>query len=257
MFYIIPTAVVLLLLIVPFASIRIVQQYQRGVLISLGRVIGVKEPGLQLIIPFIQKIFTIDMQIQVLGLGRQQVITRDSVSMVIEAVVYYQVVDPQLNYIKLDDDDLAIAQLGQAIMRKTVGAHALTEILEHGETVSDAIQSELGSAALDWGLQITRIELKDVELPEGMRRAMASQAEAVREAAAKVTAAEGEKNSAELLREAAELLSPVALELRRLQTLALIGTDNAAVVVVSQSASGAEIAAQAAAGTLAAQRMEQ
>ena len=170
--------------------------------------------------------------------------------------MYFQVVDPRLNYIRLNDDEVAIGQLGQAIMRKTVGAHELAEILAHGEAISSAIQSELGSAALDWGLQITRIELKDVELPDGMRRAMAAQAEATREAAAKVVAAQGEKDSASLLNEAAALLSPVALELRRLQTWREIGADNAAIVVVSQGASG-DIAAQAAAGVLAAERVEE
>ena len=195
------------------------------------------------------------MQVSSHGLSEQEVVTNDSVSLKIVAVVYYKVVNATKTYNVQDEND-AIQQLAQSIMRKVIGQHTLDEVLGHSQSMIDAIATELERDVTEWGLDIVRIELKDIVLPEGMRRAMASQAEAQREATAKITAAQGELDSARLLRLAADEMSPVSLELRRLQTYREIGTDNAAIIVVTgQDSSAGNQAAAAAAGQLAAQRV--
>ncbi|HEY2003885.1 MAG TPA: SPFH domain-containing protein [Candidatus Saccharimonadia bacterium] len=235
------------------SAFRIVQQYQRGVVTRFGRVVGEREPGLRLVVPLIDRMVHVDMQIFTLPLQPQQVITKDSVSLSIRAVVYYRVFDATQNYTQLDDDEVAIEQLGQSIMRRLVGQRDLAELLEHGEAVTTAIHNELKRPAVQWGLEITYLEIKDIDLPQAMQRAMAAQAEATRMADAKVTEAGGEQRSAELLAQAASQLTPAALRLRELLAMQAIGADNATVIVVP-SGNSAELAGSAAAGAIAAER---
>ena len=243
----------LVVLAIILSAFRIVQQYQRGVVTRFGRVVGEREPGLRLVVPLIDRMVHVDMQVFTLVLESQRVITKDSVSLGIRVVVYYRVVDVIRNYTELDDDDVAIEQLGQAIMRRLVGQRDLRDLLVHGEAVTTAIQAELEDSATEWGLRITRLEIKDIDLPKAMQRAMAAEAEAARVAAAKVTEAHGELDSADLLAQAAERLSPGALRLRELQVTQAIGADNATVVVVP-SGDYAKLTGSAAAGAIAAVR---
>jgi regulator of protease activity HflC (stomatin/prohibitin superfamily) len=242
--------VALLILGLILSAFRIVQEYERGVVFRFGHVVGEREPGLRMLIPFIDKMYPVDLQVVTLSLEPQQVITKDSVSLEIQVVVYYRVVNAIKSVVEIEDPADAIKQLGQAIMRKVVGQKELHELLEHGAEVAKSIESELETAAEEWGLKITQIELKDIDLPEGMRRAMASKAEAAREAEAKVAGAQGEKDSAAILREAADLLSPEAMRLRELQVMREIGSENSTVVVVPSGGFG-ELAGSAAAGALA------
>jgi len=230
-------------------AFRTVQAYEVGLVVRFGKVISTREPGLRLLVPYIDKLIRQDMRVSVLTLPPQSVVTKDSVSATVQAAVYYRLSDPTVNYVNQANNRHAVTQLGQAILRRILGQHSLDEILGHSETLVEALQRELERGARDWGITITQIALNDVGLPESMVRAMATKAEAEREADAKVTAAQGEFNAARLLQDAANLLDGNGLELRRLQTWALIGAENATVIVVSGS-EGA-LAAQAAAGTAA------
>jgi regulator of protease activity HflC (stomatin/prohibitin superfamily) len=242
----------LLILAFILSAFRIVQQYEKGVVFRFGRVVGERDPGLRMVVPLIDRLYHADLQVVTLGLEPQQVITKDSVSLGIQVVVYYRVVDATMSIVEIEDAPSAIQQLGQAIMRRVMGQRTLEELLEHGEQVTTSIRNELEEAATDWGLRITRIELKDIDLPDGMRRAMAAKAEASREADAKVIGAEGEKSSAAILKEAADQLSPTALRLRELQVMREIGSENSTVIVVPSGGFG-EVAGSAAAGAIAAQ----
>lgn len=242
--------IVLFLLIVA-SFIRIVQAYENGVIFRLGKYSRTVEPGLRLKWPFIEWMAKVSMQIETVELDPQQVITKDSVSLSIQAVVYYKVINAEDSVIKIDDIEDSIARLAPAIMRRVIGKHELGDVLSHNESVDSAIKDELENATTEWGVRIDRIELQDVQLPESMSRAMAARAEASREAEAKVLASEGELKSAENLKKAAALLDPTALRLRELQTMREIGTDNATIIVV-QGEGGAQLAANGAAGALAA-----
>lgn len=243
--------VALLLLLLVVQSIRIVNQYERGVVYRLGRVTGAREPGLRLIIPFIDRMDKVGIAVIALELKAQQVITADNVSLSIRAVVYYKVSDPVVAETEVDDYQDAIQLRGQSVLRQVIGASSLENVLAHSATVADSIKSQIEAAATSWGLVVQDVELRDVELPEGMRRAMAAQAEASREAEAKVIAAQGELSSAAVLAQAAALLSPVALRLRELQTIKEIGSENNTVIVMDSH--GGETAAQSVAGQIAGQ----
>jgi len=242
---------VLAALVLLFMSIRIVQQYQSGVVYRLGRVTGARHPGLNFIIPFLERMEKVMVAVVALELDPQQVITQDSVSLAISAVVYFRVSDPIRAEVEVDDYEDAINLRAQSVLRQVIGASSLEKVLAHSEEVAASIKSQLESVAESWGLEVQSIELKDVKLPKSMQRAMAAPAEATRVAAAKVVEATGERDSAALLREAADQLSPAALRLRELQVTEAIGADNATVVVVSSASSG-EIAGAAAAGAIAA-----
>ena len=238
-------------LMVLASIVRIVQQSEKGVVFRLGKYVRTVEPGLRLKWPFIEEMYKVSMQIETTELEPQQVITKDSVSLAIHAVVYYKVTVAEDSIIKIDDVDDAISRLAPAIMRRVIGQHSLEDILGHNDNVDEAIKSELEEATNDWGVRIDRIELQDIQLPESMSRAMAAKAEATREAEAKIIAAKGENDAAQQLREAADKLDDKSMELRRLQTWREIGTDNATIIVVARDGEG-NAAASAAAGALAA-----
>ncbi|MDA8346508.1 MAG: slipin family protein [Thermaerobacter sp.] len=225
--------VVVLLLLGMLLSARIVQQYQRGVLFRLGRVIGVREPGFTLIVPFIDSLRKVSLRIMTMPIQSQGIITRDNVSVDISAVAYYHVVDPVEAVVAIENVEAAINQIAQTTLRKVVGQHALDEILAETDRINARIPEILDPLTKVWGVVVSPVELKDIQLPESMKRAMARQAEAEREKRAKIISAEGELLAVDALSQAADIMQahPVTLQLRTLQTLAEIAVDKNSTVV--------------------------
>ena len=214
-------------------SVKVVTQYQRGVLFRLGKVVGVKEPGLALIIPVIDRLVRVSLRIVTMPIQSQGIITRDNVSVDISAVTYFRVVDPVKSVIAIENVDSAINQIAQTTLRKVVGQHTLDEALSETDVINASIQKILDVATLEWGVEVNLVELKDIQLPESMKRAMARQAEAEREKRAKIIAAEGESMAAAALGDASDTMMahPLALQLRNLQTLAELGVEKNTTVV--------------------------
>jgi regulator of protease activity HflC (stomatin/prohibitin superfamily) len=214
-------------------SVKVVTQYQRGVLFRLGKVVGVKEPGLALIIPVIDRLVRVSLRIVTMPIQSQGIITRDNVSVDISAVAYFRVVDPVKSVIAIENVDSAINQIAQTTLRKVVGQHTLDEALSETDVINASIQKILDVATLEWGVEVNLVELKDIQLPESMKRAMARQAEAEREKRAKIIAAEGESMAAAALGDASDTMMahPLALQLRNLQTLAELGVEKNTTVV--------------------------
>jgi len=223
-------AVVLLALAL---SVRIVKQYEQGVLFRLGRVVGVREPGLRVIVPFVDVLRRVTLRIITMPIQSQGIITRDNVSVDISAVAYFKVIDPVKSVIAIEDVYAAINQIAQTTLRKVVGQHTLDEALSETDKINLDIREILDVNTLDWGVAVTLVELKDIQLPESMKRAMAKQAEAEREKRAKVINAEGEQLAAAALGAASDIMvaHPLALQLRNLQTLVEIGVDKNTTVV--------------------------
>jgi regulator of protease activity HflC (stomatin/prohibitin superfamily) len=214
-------------------SIRVVTQYEKGVLFRLGRVVGVKEPGLAVIIPVIDRLIKVSLRIVTMPIQSQGIITRDNVSVDISAVAYFRVVDAVKSVVAIENVNAAINQIAQTTLRKVVGQHSLDEALSETDVINANIQKILDVATLEWGVEVTLVELKDIQLPESMKRAMARQAEAEREKRAKIIAAEGESMAAAALGEASDTMiaHPLALQLRNLQTLAELGVEKNTTVV--------------------------
>jgi regulator of protease activity HflC (stomatin/prohibitin superfamily) len=214
-------------------SVKVVTQYQRGVLFRLGKVVGVKEPGLALIIPVIDRLVRVSLRIVTMPIQSQGIITRDNVSVDISAVAYFRVVDPVKSVIAIENVDTAIDQIAQTTLRKVVGQHTLDDALSETDVINANIQKILEVATLEWGVEVHLVELKDIQLPDSMKRAMARQAEAEREKRAKIIAAEGESMAAAALGDASDTMMahPLALQLRNLQTLAELGVEKNTTVV--------------------------
>jgi regulator of protease activity HflC (stomatin/prohibitin superfamily) len=225
--------VVLLALILLPRSIRVVKQYERGVVLRFGRLVGTKDPGLRFIIPVVDVLRRVSLRIVTLPIQSQGIITRDNVSVGVAAVAYFRVVDPVKSIIAIENVYSAIDQIAQTTLRKVIGQHTLDETLADADSLNSRIREILDVATLDWGVEVTLVELKDILLPETMKRAMAKQAEAEREKRAKIIAAEGESLAAAALGEASDMMMahPLALQLRNLQTLVEIGVDKNTVVV--------------------------
>ncbi|MDX6317611.1 MAG: hypothetical protein QOD35_1011, partial [Nocardioidaceae bacterium] len=206
-------------------SVRIVQQYQEGVLFRLGRVIGVRKPGLQAIIPIVDHLRKVSLRIVTRPIQSQGIITKDNVSVDVSAVAYYRVVDATRSVVAIENVESAIDQISQTTLRKVVGQHTLDETLSDTDQINLDIRRILDVATLDWGVEVTLVELKDIQLPDSMKRAMARQAEAEREKRAKIIAAEGEALAANALGTASDIMMehPVALQLRNLQSLVELG----------------------------------
>ncbi|HEY5170330.1 MAG TPA: slipin family protein [Acidimicrobiia bacterium] len=223
----------LLAMIVVAMSLRIVKQYEAGVLFRLGRVIGVKQPGLTFIIPAIDVMRRVSMRIVTMPIQSQGIITRDNVSVDVSAVAYYRVVDATKAVVAIENVASAINQIAQTTLRKVVGQHTLDETLAETDRINVNIREILDVATEDWGVVVTLVELKDIQLPDSMKRAMARQAEAEREKRAKIIAAEGEALAAAALGEASDTMMahPLALQLRNLQSLVEIGVDKNTTVV--------------------------
>ena len=214
-------------------SLRIVEQYEEGVLFRLGRVRGVKKPGLVRIIPFIDVLRRVSLRIVTMPIQSQGIITRDNVSVDVSAVAYYRIVDATKSVIAIESVVAAIDQIAQTTLRKVVGQHTLDETLSETDRINVNIREILDVQTEDWGVVVTLVELKDIQLPDSMKRAMARQAEAEREKRAKIIAAEGESLAAAALGQASDTMMahPLALQLRNLQTLVEIGVDKNTTVV--------------------------
>ncbi len=215
-------------------GVRLINQYQRGVVFRLGRVrSSVKEPGLRLIIPIIDQMRKIDLRIVTLPVDSQKIITKDNVSIDVAAVAYYQINDPIKSVVEIQKVIDATYQIAQTTVRNVVGQSALDEVLSSTAAINEKIKKILDVATKKWGIFVSTVELKDIQLPDSMQRAMARQAEAEREKRAKIIAAEGEKLSAAALGDAADIIDkhPIALQLRNLQTLTEISSEKNSTVI--------------------------
>jgi regulator of protease activity HflC (stomatin/prohibitin superfamily) len=228
--------VILLLAALAFAalSVRILKQYERGVQFRLGRVInGARGPGLILIIPLIDRLQRVSLRIVTMPIQSQGIITRDNVSVDVSAVAYYRVADVERSVVAIENVSSAINQIAQTTLRAVVGRHTLDETLSETDTINQNIREILDVQTEEWGIAVTVVELKDIQLPDSMKRAMARQAEAEREKRAKIIAAQGEALAAGELASASDVMiaHPLALQLRNLQTLAEIAVDRNSTVV--------------------------
>ena len=214
-------------------SIRVVTQYERGVQFRLGKVVAVRDPGLRLIIRVIDQLRKVNMRIVTMPIQSQGIITRDNVSVDISAVAYFKVVDAEKSVIAIENVYTAINQIAQTTLRKVVGKHTLDDALAETDIINSDIRLILDTTTLEWGVDVTLVELKDIQLPDSMKRAMARQAEAEREKRAKIIAAEGESLAAAALGRASDsmMAHPLALQLRNLQTLVELGVDKNTTVV--------------------------
>lgn len=222
----------LVLLLMP-ASVRIIKQYEEGVVFRLGRLVGVRGPGLNFIFPYIDRMVRIDMRIRTMDVPTQEMISSDTVTVRVNAVVYFRVVDSQRAVIRVEQYVNATWQIAQTTLRSVIGSTDLATLLSRREEVNGRLQQIIDEQTEPWGIKVSVVEVKDVELPGGMQRAMARQAESERERMAKVIHAEGEFEAAERLAGAASIISadPAAIQLRYLQTLADIATDRSTVVM--------------------------
>src|SRR6202789_972784 len=225
--------VIVLFLLASALSARIVKQYEDGVLFRLGRVIGERKPGFQLIIPFVDVLHRVSLRIVTMPIQSQGIITRDNVSVDVSAVAYFRVVDAVKSVVAIEDVNSAIDQIAQTTLRKVVGQHTLDQTLSETDKINLDIRKILDVSTVAWGVEVTLVELKDIQLPDSMKRAMARQAEAEREKRAKIINAEGESLAAAALGEASDIMMahPLALQLRNLQSLAEIGVDKNTTVV--------------------------
>jgi len=226
--------VVVVLALLSFAlSVRIVKQYEQGVLFRLGRLQGSRAPGFTLIIPVVDVLRRVSLRIVTLPIQSQGIITRDNVSVDVSAVAYYKVVDAVKSVVAIENVRDAIDQIAQTTLRKVVGQHSLDQTLSETDKINLDIRKILDGTTVEWGVEVTLVELKDIQLPDSMKRAMARQAEAEREKRAKIINAEGESLAAAALGEASDTMMahPLALQLRNLQSLVEIGVDKNTTVV--------------------------
>ncbi|HLN76171.1 MAG TPA: slipin family protein [Nocardioidaceae bacterium] len=226
--------VVLILVIAGLAmALKIVKQYEKGVLFRLGRLVGTREPGLRIIIPVVDVLHRVSLRIVTMPIQSQGIITKDNVSVDVAAVAYYRVVDAVKSVIAIENVQTAINQIAQTTLRNVVGQHSLDDILAKTDRINEDIRSILDRTTTAWGIDVTLVELKDIQLPDSMKRAMARQAEAEREKRAKIINAEGEHLAAAKLGEASDIMveHPLALQLRNLQTLVELGVDKNTTVV--------------------------
>ena len=228
--YVVP---VLILIFILSQAIKILNEYERGVIFRLGRLIPSKGPGIIFLIPLVDKLQKLSLRLVALEVPPQDVITRDNVSLKVNAVVYYRIMDPNRTVVEVTDYAYATSQLAQTTLRSVCGQAELDELLAAREKISLRLQEILDKETEPWGIKVSKVELKDIDLPTEMQRAMAKQAEAEREKRAKVIHAEGEYQASQKLSEAAVIISkdPTALQLRYLQTVSEIATENNSTIV--------------------------
>ncbi len=224
--YAIIIIIVAVLLIISL-SVKVVAEYERGVIFRLGRLIGAKGPGLFFIIPFVDRMVKVDLRVVTMDVPSQEVITKDNVTVRVNAVIYFRVVDPEASVVKVLDHIRATSQISQTTLRNVLGQSELDELLANREKLNQTLQAIIDEHTDPWGIKVSTVEIKEVELPESMRRSMAAQAEAERERRAKIIHAEGEFQASEKLAEAAVVIArePVTLQLRYLQTLTEIASE--------------------------------
>ena len=220
-------------LIILVSAIKVVEEYERGVIFRLGRFVGAKGPGLFFIIPFIDKMMKVDLRTVTLDVPTQEAISRDNVTLKVNAVVYFRVLDPGKAIIQVEDYRRATWQIAQTTLRNVIGQSELDELLAHREKVNEELQQIIDEQTEPWGINVSLVEVKDVELPQTMQRAMAKQAEAEREKRAKVIHATGEFEASKTLAEAAKIISrqPATLQLRYLQTLTEISAEKNSTII--------------------------
>ena len=223
----------IIVLIILGLSIRIVNQYEKGVVFRLGKVIGVREPGLRLIIPVVDRMVKVSLRIVTMPIPSQNIITQDNVSIDVAAVAYFKVVDAYNAVVAIENYTRAVNQSAQTTMRNVIGQFLLDDVLSSTSKINEKIKEIIDIHSEPWGVQITAVEIKDIKLPESMQRAMARQAEAERDKRAKIIAAEGEFLSATKLGEAADVIAahPVALQLRNLQVLNEIASEKNSTII--------------------------
>jgi regulator of protease activity HflC (stomatin/prohibitin superfamily) len=231
---------VVLIIVIPLlnASIKIIREYERAVVFRLGRLVGAKGPGLILIIPFVDNLMKVDLRVVTIDVPKQEIITRDNVSVKVDAVIYYRAVDPIAAITKVSNYHYSIMMLGQTVLRDVIGQVDLDDLLQKRDELNKRIQDIIDETAMSWGIKVTAVTLKSVELPEELMRAMAKQAEAERWRRARIIEAEGERQASAVLVEAASMYEqhPTALRLRELQTLIEIAREKALVVVTETGA---------------------
>ena len=223
-----PVAILVLVILFLSAAIRILNEYERGVIFRLGRVISAKGPGLIILIPVIDKIVKVSLRLVAMDVDPQDVITRDNVSVKVNAVIYFRVIDPTKAIVEVENYTYAMSQLAQTTLRSVCGQAELDELLSEREKINSELQEILDTHTDPWGIKVATVELKHIDLPQEMQRAMARQAEAERERRAKVINAEGEFQAANKLAEASEIIEkhPTALQLRYLQTMNEMATES-------------------------------
>ena len=225
--------IIFVVLIVLFMSLKVVQEYERGVIFFLGRCTGVRGPGLIILLPFLEMMTKVSLRIVTMEIPAQKIITKDNVSIDIAAVAYYKIVDPKKSVVAIENVYAASNQISQTTVRNVVGQFTLDQLLSKTTDINTQIRNVIDSHTEPWGVQVTAVEIKDIVLPDNMQRAMAKEAEAERERRAKIVAAEGEFQAAEKLGQAADLISkhPVALQLRTLQTMAEISVEKNSTII--------------------------
>jgi regulator of protease activity HflC (stomatin/prohibitin superfamily) len=216
-----------------FLSVKVVQEYDRGVIFFLGRCTGVRGPGLIILLPILERMAKVSLRTVTMEIPSQKIITKDNVSIDIAAVAYFHVVDPKKSVIAIQNVNEAVNQISQTTVRNVVGQFVLDQLLSKTADINMQIKNVIDNHTEPWGVQVTAVEIKDITLPDNMQRAMAKEAEAERERRAKIVAAEGEMQAAAKLGEAADLISkhPVALQLRTLQTMAEIATEKNSTII--------------------------
>jgi regulator of protease activity HflC (stomatin/prohibitin superfamily) len=216
------------------AAIKIAREYERGVVFRLGRLLDPpKGPGLFLLIPIVDRMVKVDLRTITLNIPPQEVITKDNVPARVNAVAYFRIVDPKASVVNVENFMAATSQIAQTTLRSVLGQHLLDELLSERDKINSILQEIIDESTAPWGIKVSIVEVKDVEIPSGMQRAMARQAEAERERRAKVIAAEGEFQASERLKDAAKVIEehPIALQLRYLQTLIELGSNQATTIV--------------------------
>jgi regulator of protease activity HflC (stomatin/prohibitin superfamily) len=225
--------VIFVVVVVVFMSLRIVKEYDRGVIFFLGKVTGVRGPGLIILIPFFELMTKVTLRTITMNIPSQKIITKDNVSIDISAVAYYKIVDPQRAVVAIEDITSAVNQISQTTVRNVVGQFSLDQLLSQTSSINLQIKNVIDGHTEPWGAEVTAVEIKDITLPDNMQRAMAKEAEAERERRAKIVAAEGEFQAAVKLGEAADIIAlhPVALQLRTLQTMAEISIEKNSTII--------------------------
>ncbi len=226
-------AIVIVAFILLSAAIKIVNEYERGVIFRLGRYVGNRGPGLIFLIPFIERMVKVDLRVVTMDVPSQECITVDTVTVKVDAVVYFRVMKPEDAILNVEQYIRATSLLSQTSLRNVVGQSELEDLLAHRDKINESLQKVIDEGTEPWGIKVSMVEVRDVELPDTMQRAMAAQAEAERERRAKIVHAEGEYQAAEKLAEAAKVIAtqPSALQLRYLQTLGTISTERTNTII--------------------------
>jgi regulator of protease activity HflC (stomatin/prohibitin superfamily) len=225
--------IILALVLILLASLRVVKEYERGVIFFLGKATGVRGPGLIFVVPIFEKMTKTTLRTVTMNIPSQKIITKDNVSIDIAAVAYYKIVDPMKSVVSIEDVYNAVNQISQTTVRNIVGQFMLDQVLSQTADINTQIKNVIDAHTEPWGAEVTAVEIKDIALPENMQRAMAKEAEAERERRAKIVAAQGEMQAAAKLAEAADIMAahPVALQLRTLQTMAEISVEKNSTII--------------------------